>query len=288
VLTGRWKPGLRQVETARSFFGVHQVVETADGNDRTLYHGTTIHGAERIRAADGGALPSRPEPLAYYYFGGPLSETIAAARGAQPHFTNVAVIGLGTGSLACHKHEGEHWTFFEIDPAVVRIARNPRDFHFLSACAPQAGMVIGDARLTLAASSAQYDLIVLDAFSSDAIPVHLLTREAMAGYLMRLAPHGVIVMHVSNRHMELASVVAAVGHAEGLTAYDKVDDQANDFVHDHRANAEVVVLARNPADLGDLPSRRGWRKLEPRAGVAEWTDDYSDVLHAILRKKLGY
>ena len=145
-------------------------------------------------------------------------------------------------------------------------------------------IVPGDARLTLAASSGRYDLIVLDAFSSDAIPVHLLTREAFAGYLTRLAPNGVIAVHVSNRHMELASVVAAVGAAEGLVAYVKQDDQANDLLKDYRANAEVVVLAKSAADFGDLTSRRGWARLEPVPGVAAWTDDYSDVLRAIVRK----
>jgi spermidine synthase len=285
LLTGLWQPGLGRVVTFRSFFGVHQVVDTADGTHRLLFHGTTIHGAERIRAEAGQVLPARPEPLTYYYFGGPIAEAIAAARGAQHDLDQVAVVGLGTGSLACHRHEGEHWTFFEIDPEVIRIARDPRNFHFLSACAPHERIVLGDARLTLAAASGRYDLIVLDAFSSDAIPVHLLTREALGMYVERLTAHGVIVFHVSNRHMELASVIAAFAKAEGLAAYDKQDDQASDFTKDYRANAEVVVLARNAADLGELPSWRGWRKLEPTPGVAEWTDDYSDILRAILRKR---
>jgi hypothetical protein len=286
LLTGLWQPGLGRVVTFRSFFGVHQVVDTADGTHRLLFHGTTIHGAERIRAEAGQVLPARPEPLTYYYFGGPISEAIAAARSAQHHLDQVAVVGLGTGSLACHRREGEHWTFFEIDPEVIRIARDPHNFHFLSACAPDERIVLGDARLNLSASSERYDLIVLDAFSSDAIPVHLLTREALGMYLERLTPRGVIAFHVSNRNMELASVVAAFGNAEGHTTYGKLDDQVSDFTKDYRANAEVVVLARNAADLGDLPAWRGWRKRDPTPGVAEWTDDYSDILRAILRKRL--
>jgi predicted O-methyltransferase YrrM len=286
LLTGLWQPGLGRVKTFRSFFGVHQVVDTADGTHRLLFHGTTIHGAERIRAEAGQVLPARPEPLTYYYFGGPISQAIAAARGAQHGLDQVAVVGLGTGSLACHRREGERWTFFEIDPEVIRIARDPRYFHFLSACAPHEGIVLGDARLTLSASSERYDLIVLDAFSSDAVPVHLLTREALGMYVQHLSPHGVIVFHVSNRNMELASVVAAFGKAEGLATYDKQDDQAGDFTKNYRANAEVVVLARNAADLGDLPSQRGWHELDPTSGVAAWTDDYSDILRAILRKRL--
>jgi hypothetical protein len=286
LVTGLWQPGLGRVKTFRSFFGVHQVIDTADGTHRLLFHGTTIHGAERIGVEAGQILPARPEPLTYYYLGGPISEAIVAARGAQHHLDQVAVVGLGTGSLACHRRDGEHWTFFEIDPEVIGIARDPRYFHFLSACAPHEPIVLGDARLTLSASSERYDLIVLDAFSSDAVPVHLLTREALGMYVERLTPHGVIAFHVSNRNMELASVVAAFGNAEGLAVYDRQDDQANDFIRDYRANAEVVVLARDAADLGDLPSWRGWRKLDPTPGVAEWTDDYSDILRAILRKRL--
>lgn len=283
VVTALWRPGLRSIEVTRSFFGVHQVVDTADGSHRLLFNGTTIHGAERIGGGAGPALPPRPEPLTYYYRGGPLAEVIAAARDRRGRI-DVAVVGLGAGSLACYKRPGEHWTFFEIDREVVRIARNQHYFHFLSACAPDAEIVLGDARLTLLKSSQRYDLIVLDAFSSDAIPIHLLTREAFAGYRTRLAPHGVIAVHVSNRHMELASVVAAVGAADGLLAYEKQDSGAGNFIKDYRANAEVVSLARDIGELGDLPSRHGWRSLSPLPGVAAWTDDYSDVLHAILRK----
>jgi hypothetical protein len=279
VVTGVWQPGLNVIETTRSFFGVHRVVETPNGTHRILHHGTTVHGAERIDT------PGRPEPLTYYYFGGPISEAVAAAREAQGGLKNVAVVGLGAGSLACHAQPAENWTFFEIDPEVVRLARDPNLFRFLSACAPSAPVVLGDARLTLTASTQQFDLIVLDAFSSDAIPVHLLTREALRGYLARLSPHGAILMHISNRHMELAKVVAAVGASEGLVTFGKADDKANSFTTDFRANAMVAVLARRDADLAPL-ARNGWEKAgTPK--VADWTDDYSDIMGAILRKKLG-
>ena len=287
VVTGLWPAGVTPVETARSFFGVHRVVETADRTHRLLFHGTTIHGAERVRDAAGRPVTGRPVPLTYYYFGGPISEAVEAARSARGRLDRVAVVGLGTGSMACHKRDGERWTFFEIDPEVIRLASDEKNFRFLSVCGPVERIVPGDARITLAASSERYDLIVLDAFSSDAIPVHLLTREAFAGYLTRLAPNGVIVVHVSNRHMELASVVSAVGAAEGLIAYVKQDDQANEFLKDYRANAQVVVLAKSVGDFGDLPARRGWRQLEPVLGITGWTDDYSDVLRAILRKMLS-
>jgi hypothetical protein len=283
VLTDRWQPGFNRIETARSFFGVHQVVDTVDGRYRLLYHGTTLHGAERI----GEGANASPEPLTYYYFGGPISESVAAIRAARGNLGRVAVVGLGTGSLACHKRGLEEWTFFEIDPDVARIARDPRLFSFISACAPDLPVVLGDARLTLAASKQRYDLIVLDAFSSDAIPVHLLTREALAGYLTRLEPGGVLVMHISNRHMELGSVVAAVAASEGLVAFLKQDDRPAAVPEDFKSNAIVATLARKSADLGDLPQRPGWREIKPDSGVPAWTDDYSDILGAILRKKLG-
>ena len=287
VVTALWQPGYNSVETARSFFGVHQVVETSDGRHRLLYHGTTLHGAQRLLDRD---VPTNaaPEPLTYYYFGGPMSQAIAAARQARGRLARVAAVGLGTGSLACHRREGEAWTFFEIDPEVVHIARDPRLFTFLSACAPDAPIVLGDARLTLAASPQRYDVIVIDAFSSDAIPVHLLTREAVTGYLSRLEKGGVIVMHISNRHMELDRVVAAVGAAERLVSYIKQDNRPEIVPPDYKSNAIVVALTRDPANLGNLPKLSGWRRLALDPRVAAWTDDYSDIVGAILRKKLGW
>jgi hypothetical protein len=284
VVTGLWQPGFNRVVTLRSFFGVHQVVETADSRHRLLYHGTTLHGAERI----GNAAGAWPEPLTYFYFGGPISEAIEAVRAARGGLGRVAIVGLGAGSLACHRLGNEQWTFFEIDPDVVRIARDPRYFNFISSCAPGIPVILGDARLTLAASTQRYDLIVLDAFSSDVIPVHLLTREAMAGYLARLSPHGALILHISNRHMELARVVAAVAAAEGLVTYVKVDRRPDSIPYDYKMNALVAALARSDADLGDLPRPAGWQKIEPDPRVSAWTDDYSDIFGAILRKKLGW
>jgi hypothetical protein len=285
VVTGLWRPGFNQVETVRSFFGVHQVVETADNRYRLLYHGTTLHGAERIETA--GHTP--PEPITYYYRGGPISEGIAAVRGAQGGaLRHVAVVGLGAGSLACHARAEEDWSFFEIDPDVVEIAKNPRFFKFISSCMPELAVVLGDARLTLAASPRRFDLIVLDAFSSDVVPVHLLTREALAVYLAHLTPNGALVLHISNRHMELTRVVAAVGAAAGLLTYVKEDHRPDTVPADFKMNALVVALARRADDLGDLPSRQGWQEIKPDPRVSAWTDDYSNVFGAILRKKLNW
>lgn len=285
AFSGLWQPGQTNLETTRSFFGVHKIAESADGNYRLLFHGTTIHGADRIRNDDGSPVSGRAEPLAYYYRGGPISETILTARAMRGgKLLQVAAVGLGTGSLACYREPGENWTFFEIDPEVVRLARDPKRFRFISTCAPAIPIVLGDARLTLTASPAKYDLIVLDAFSSDAIPAHLLTREAVAGYLARLNPGGVIVMHISNRHLELSQIVAAVGAGEGLVTLVKTDTQASNFAKDYRSNATVAALARDWRDLSQLAKLPGWEPVAAN-GTTPWTDDYSDLISALIRKK---
>jgi spermidine synthase len=286
VLTGLWQPGFNRVAALRSFFGVHQIVETADGEFRLLYHGTTLHGAERIADA-APAARAAPEPLTYYYRGGPISETIEAVRAARGALPHVAVVGLGSGTLSCYKRNNEQWTFFEIDAAVAQIAGDPRLFSYISSCAPELPVVLGDARLTLAASAQRYDLIILDAFSSDVVPVHLMTREAIDGYLAHLEDGGAIVLHLSNRYMELASVVAAVAAAEGVVAFGKDDDRAVTEPFDYKTAASVAVLGRDRSDLGDLPDRTGWHLIKPARDTRIWTDDYSNVLGAILRKRFG-
>ncbi len=286
AVTAFWRPGIAPIETARSFFGVHKVAEMAGGKVRVLYHGTTFHGAQRLRNEDGTPVSGPLLPQTYYYSGGPFAEAIGAARAAHGGLDHVAVIGLGTGTLACHRKAREQWTFFEIDPEVIRIARDPHRFEFLSRCAPDTPVVAGDARLTLEASPDRYDLIVLDAFSSDTIPVHLLTREAFAGYLSKLSPHGVILAHISNRHLDLAPVIANVAAIPQLVAFLREDDSAGDFMTTFKANARLAVLAHAPADTGSVAG--DWTPLRPDRSSALWTDDYSNILGIMLRKKFGW
>ncbi|QHO76360.1 hypothetical protein ACH79_30860 [Bradyrhizobium sp. CCBAU 051011] len=285
TVTGLWRPGIAPIETARSFFGVHRVAELSEGRVRILYHGTTIHGAQRLRNEHGTLVGGSPRPLTYYYPEGPLAEAINAARAAHGALGRVAVVGLGTGSLACHRKAGEHWTFFEIDPEVIRIARDPHLFSFLSSCAADAPVVAGDARLTLEASPGRYDLIVLDAFSSDSIPAHLLTREALAGYLAKLSPRGVIVAHISNRYLDLTPVVANVARSQGLVSFLREDDSAGDFMTTFVSNARVVAMARAAGDIGSVAEK--WTVLHPDSNSALWTDDYSNILGLMLRRKFG-
>jgi hypothetical protein len=287
IVTATYEPGLVMRTTARSFFGVHKVVESEDGRFRMLYHGTTSHGAQRLRDDAGTPAGGPPEPLTYYYFGGPLSQAIEAARAAGDggRLGRVALVGLGTGSLACHARAGERWSYFEIDPVVARIARNPAQFRFLADCAPGIDVVLGDARLTLAESAESFDLIVLDAFSSDVVPVHLLTTEALGIYLGKLNPGGVIVLHISNRFMELSGVVTAAAASHGLVAYLKADTGVTEADYRRRMHASslVAAVARRDSDLAALGRYAGWAKWSADGSVAPWRDDYANILAAIWR-----
>lgn len=268
----------------RSFFGVHKVMESDAGQFRILKHGTIEHGAQRIRDVNGRPLTGRPTPLTYYHDLSPMVQGLNAAREKRGGPIDVAVVGLGTGTLACQMKPGDQLTYYEIDPSVVRIAKDTKRFTFLSECAPDAKIVIGDARLTLAdARDGQYDILIVDAFSSDAIPTHLLTREAMAIYKDKIRPDGLILMHISNKHMTLAPVVAGVAEANNLVSRANDSDEGYDD-DNHIFGSLVVAVARSDEDFGPLASSKTW--VEQEAGEDEWvwTDDYSNVFGAILDK----
>ena len=203
-----------------------------------------------------------------------------AALGDPPA---VAVVGLGAGALACYARPGEAWDLYEIDPLVERIARDPEYFTYLRDCLPEARVVLGDARLSLSRAARRYDLIVLDAYSSDAIPVHLLTREALGLYLDRLAPAGVLAFHISNQHLDLEPVLADLARDAGLVALLQVDTHVTPA---ERAGGKLpsrwAVMARRPADLGALTSDARWAPPRGRADGRVWTDDFSSVL-GVLR-----
>lgn len=274
----------RRHESLRSFFGVHKIWETPDGRFRVLEHGTTVHGAQKIRDEAGRPLTGRPPALTYYHDDAALTESVKAVRSGKGGPIKVGVIGLGTGSLACARAEGEAWTFFEIDPDVVRIATDPRRFSYLQHCAPNIPIVLGDARLTLAKQpDSAFDLIVVDAFSSDSIPVHLLTREAMAVYKAKVGPQGAVVMHISNRHLELATVVAGIAAANGMKTWlrdEDEDDRGDEYIFD----STVAISAREAADVGPIAESARWEPTQPPADQRLWTDDYSNIVGALVRK----
>jgi spermidine synthase len=266
----REPPGAGLVYQDRSFFGVYRVHRW--GEYLVLQHGTTTHGAQ-------SHAPGRlREPLTYYHRGGPLGDVFATLTDTTA-VRQVALVGLGAGTTACYAHAGEAWTFYEIDPAVVDIARSGRLFTYLRECAPDSRIVLGDARLSLVkASDSGFDLIVLDAFSSDAIPVHLLTREALALYLRKLKPGGAVAFHISNRYLDLEPVLVELARDAKLAgAVGNFDASQEDKNAMHYAS-RWVVLSREAATLAPLVKDRGWTVLAPSAEVRVWTDDFSDIV----------
>ncbi|OJU21769.1 MAG: hypothetical protein BGN84_17490 [Afipia sp. 62-7] len=272
-----------RVETVRSFFGVHKIVVTSDGQYHVLMHGTTIHGAEKFLNNDGAPIKGRPEPISYYHKDGGMGRAIDAIRVRKGGPIRVAVIGLGAGTLACQSQPGENWKFFEIDQTMVDTARDPKYFTYVSSCEPDMKPVIGDARLTFAKEpDGIYDLIIVDAYSSDAIPIHLATEEAMAIYKAKLAPQGAVVMHVSNRHLELASVIVGIAEENDLKSWVYNEDSGRDAEYIFTTN--VVISAREEADVGKIASDDKWALTEATEGQRVWTDDYSNVLGAVWRR----
>jgi hypothetical protein len=272
-----------RVETVRSFFGVHKIVVTSNGQYHVLMHGTTIHGAEKFKNDDGTPVTGRPEPITYYHRDGGIGQAIAAVRARKGAPLRVAVIGLGSGTLTCASLPGEDWKFFEIDQTMVDTARDPKYFTYIQNCEPDLKPVIGDARLTFAREpNGVYDLIIVDAYSSDAIPIHLATEEAMEIYKEKLAPQGVVAMHVSNRHLELSSVVVGISDANDLKSWVYSEDSGRD--NEYIFSTSVVVSARQEADVGSLASSDKWAETEAEDHHRVWTDDYSNVLGAVWRR----
>jgi hypothetical protein len=272
-----------RVETVRSFFGVHKIVVTPNGQYHVLMHGTTIHGAEKFRNDDGSPVTGRPEAITYYHKDGGIGQAISAIRERKGGPIRVAVIGLGSGTLTCASEPGEDWKFFEIDQSMVDTARDPKYFTFIQSCEPNLKPVIGDARLTFAKEpDGIYDLIIVDAYSSDAIPIHLATEEAMEIYKQKLAPQGAVVMHVSNRHLELASVVVGIADANDMKSWVYSEDSGRD--NEYIFSTSVVVSAREEADVGALASSDKWALTEAEDNQRVWTDDYSNVLGAVWRR----
>jgi hypothetical protein len=252
------------MERSRTFFGSYTVVDR--GTVHELVHGTTVHGTQLTDRS------RRRVPTTYYSRSGPLGDVFDTRT---PN--NVAAVGLGTGTVAAYGRTGQTMTFFEIDPEVVRIARDPRLFTYLADSPATTRTVVGDGRLGLAAAApGRFDLVLLDAFSSDSIPVHLLTEEAMRTYVDRLAADGLLVVHISNRLFELEPVLAAAADELGLSAAIGRGRPGADG-----ATASVwVALGKKQADVAALLSRPGWDRLGSRE--VHWTDDYSSIL-SVLR-----
>jgi SAM-dependent methyltransferase len=274
------------IHTERTFFGINRVILFNSRTYHALVHGDTLHGAQSLDPS------RRQEPLTYYYPNGPLGQLFAEFNGdpsttAQDAKRNIAVIGLGAGSTACYHQPGQAWTFYEIDPAVVQIARNPSYFTFLEDCTPDARIILGDARLSLKSAKPQeYDLMILDAYSSDAIPIHLITREALQLYLDKLAPGGVLAFHITNRHLDLKTVLGNLALDAHLT-YRAKDDLDLDPYDGNRGKmpAQWAVLARSPDDLGALADDPLWIVPTIRPDTSVWTDDFNSLLSVFIWRR---
>lgn len=266
----------------RSFFGVYRVESTRDSRVHVFRHGTTIHGIEFVEPL------ARAEPLSYYSREGPLGQVLGAIN-RMGRVKSIGVVGLGVGAIACYRGPRQTMTYYEIDPVVEDIARDTRYFHFLEVCGESVEVIIGDARLSLARDpSRTYDLMILDAFSSDAIPLHLVTREAMALYLARINDGGYLIFHISNKFLDLEPVLAALIDDAGLAA--RIQEHSPVETEWQKPNYEIdiilgskwVVIARTEQDLAILSENEAWRVLRRDPGQEPWTDDFTDVFSAIM------
>jgi hypothetical protein len=274
---------VKRGQAQRSYFGVYRVMLSESGDFNVLTHGTTLHGAQRIRDKDGHLVADKT-PGTYYYPGSPMAKAVGIVQRhleANAETGRFGVVGLGAGSLACHAKPGERWRFFEIDPLVVDIAAKSNHFTFLANCQSKTDIVIGDARLTLAKEpDASFDLLIVDAFTSDAVPVHLMTAEALQLYAAKLKDDGVLVLHISNRYVDLDSVLGAtlplVPQLKGLIVSD---DKAEGSYAE--ITSTIAVFAKDQRLLDPFRVLEGAQDFH-EGGLKPWTDDASDILGPFL------
>ena len=259
---------------ARNFYGALRVYDQESsgsmGPVRTLRHGTIDHGEEFL-------LPQNQRfATTYYAVDSGVGKAIQKLQISGP--INVGVIGLGAGTIATYGRPVDHYTFYDINPLVLHIART--EFRFLRQCLAQNEVVLGDARLSLEREpSKQFDVLAVDAFSGDAIPVHLLTRQAYKLYWRHLKPDGVLAVHVSNKYLNLSPVVALSAAEDGKQAM-MISNEADD--EKEIAAADWVLVSSRPGFFEQPEIKNATEKIEPIPGLRTWTDDYSN-LYKILR-----
>ncbi len=263
------------LHTERNFFGIHKVLLDPEGSYHLLSHSGTLHGRQSLEAS------RLCEPLSYYHASGPLGQVFATVKERSPHW-RVGAIGLGAGSIASYKQPDQQWIFFELDPTVVKIAFNSNYFTYLNDCSQDVRVIPGDARLSLSRQpDHQFEMILLDAYSSDSIPIHLITREALQLYLDKLTEKGILVFHLSNQYLDLRSVVANLAHDAGL-AYLMQDDVS--LSRQERSLGKEfsrwAIMARDPETFGKLATDPRWGRLEETQGQV-WTDNYSSIFSVL-------
>nr|WP_114950757.1 fused MFS/spermidine synthase [Sphingosinicella terrae] len=271
-------------DRTRSYFGVYEVSERYDGSARVLTHGTTLHGIQNLEPG------LETIPTSYYARRSGVGLALSNAGAMYGGGARIGIVGLGSGTLSCYARPGQSWTFFEIDPAMVEVARNR--FTFLRQCAPQARVVLGDARISLRDQPANsIDVLAIDAFSSDSVPMHLLTREALAVYGRAVQPQGIVLFHISNRYLDLQPVIADIAEHGGWTTalLEYVPTEEEEMLN---ATLSVwIALSREPESIDRLVRLSGedsinWTMLESRPGFSGWTDDHASILPIISYRSL--
>jgi SAM-dependent methyltransferase len=273
---------VQTTETWRSFFGVLVKSETdapaLGGPVRMLAHGTTLHGAQAVDPH------WRCQPLVYYTTSTPIGQVFLRQQDERPAGVRIGAVGLGTGSVAAYVRPGDYLTFFEIDPLVIRIASDPENFSYTTECVQgRVDYVVGDARLTVAQQPpGTFDILLIDAFSSDAVPTHLLTVEAVRGYLTRLKPDGVLILHLSNRHLDLKGPAQAVARAAGghaLLQQRRVLSGAGFW----EADEDALIIGKSPEAIAAYAADPRWLPSDPTK-ARPWTDDYTNIPGAMWRR----
>jgi spermidine synthase len=269
-----------QLFRERSFFGVYTVAADASGRRHDLYHGNITHGDQYMDEE------SVRTPTSYYNREGPLGQVFDVMRDGRA-LRHVGCVGLGAGTTACYQAPGQTMTFFEVDPVMERIARDPALFRYLELYGRDVNVVIGDGRQSLSGSpDGSFDLISLDAFSSDAIPVHMLTREALAIYMRKLTPGGIVMFHISNRYVNLEPVLANLTADAGLSVLVEDYDPNSTESAAGASRSTWVAVARDRDDLASLEADDRWRPLEGDPAVGLWTDDYSNLFRTLVWDEL--
>jgi len=282
-----WEKLSHTLHMERNFFGVIRVTNSDKGGMRMLMHGTTLHGTQAL------VEEFRLSPISYYAAsspGGQVFGMLTQLHQNKQEPQKVAVIGLGLGSTACFPQSGRDFVFYEIDPAIKRVAEDKNLFTFLSDCGSPYEVVMGDGRLNIAKAPDQsFDMIFLDAFSSDSIPLHLLTKEAIEIYFKKLKPEGLLVVHISNRFMDLSPLVAALGKEVGATV------RFNSNVGKIVAPPDITMqgslfglMTKGPAMTNVIDSQFVQWRTYTGPEIRVWTDDYANILYLMWLKIRGF
>jgi hypothetical protein len=264
--------------TERSFFGINRVIQydhEIGGKYHSLLHGTTLHGKQSLDPK------RRNQPLSYFTIDSPIGQFFASVK--PQNLSHVAVLGLGVGTLAAYSQPGQSWTFYEIDPTVEKIARDPRYFTFLQDAKAPYKVILGDGRFQLTqVPDRAYDLLIMDAFSSDSIPVHLVTKEAFQLYFRKIKESGWLLVNISNRYINLEPVLGAIAHHLGLVALHQKEGEISPTEKAMGKSASHWVILTSYSDnLGSLLQDPRWEAIAPTSDTLIWTDDYSNILSAL-------